>query len=41
MHKPSPGFDDHKHIRSEIVPAGITNLKDILDEIITGYFIIY
>jgi hypothetical protein len=41
LHKPALGFDDHKHIGSEILPAEVPNLRDILGEIITGYFARY
>jgi hypothetical protein len=36
LHKPHPGFVDHKHVGAEIAQSGIPELEIILEEIISS-----
>ena len=38
LHKPDPGFLEHKHVADDIIPAAIPDLRDILEEIAQMYF---
>jgi len=38
LHKPDPGFLEHKHVSDEIIPAAIPDLQEILEEIVQTYF---
>ncbi len=36
-HKPALAFADHKHINNQIIPSGIPELREVLEEIINDY----
>ena len=38
LHKPDPGFLEHKHVGDDILAADIPDLRGVLEEIVTAYF---